>query len=82
MVFTPLDEKLTVEFSDDKMDVKTFRGDNSELLDSITIVKTRGFHDSRIVKLVREALYSVVKVLGLVYMRGDAITVKIRGGHF
>ena len=72
----------TVEFSDDKMDVKTFRGDNSELLDSITIVKTRGFHDSRIVKLVREALYSVVKVLGLVYMRGDAITVKIRGGHF
>lgn len=72
----------TVEFTDTKMSVKTFRGDNSELLDSISIEKTKGFSDSKISVFFRTALYKLVELLGLIYMRIDAIVVAIRGGHF
>lgn len=72
----------TVEFTDTTMVVKTFRGDNSELLDSITIEKTKGFEDNPVSKFVRTALYKVVELLGLVYMKIDEVVVAIRGGHF
>ncbi len=72
----------TVEFTDTTMSVKTFRGDNSELLDSITIEKTKGFDDHPISVFFRTALYKAVELLGLVYMKIDEVVVSIRGGHF
>lgn len=72
----------TVEFEGDSMTVKTFRGDNNELLDSITIVKTKESTLDKILLPIRKFIYKIVEFLGIVYMRGDAITVKIRGGHF
>ncbi len=73
----------TLEFKDDTMEIKTMRGDNSELLDSLTIVKTDDDHnDDGILKKFHRLLYKVVEVLGWVYLEGDKITVAIRGGHF
>ena len=72
----------TVEFTDTTMSVKTFRGDNSELLDSITIEKTEGFSDNHVNIFFRTALYRIVEVLGLAYMKIDEVVVAIRGGHF
>jgi len=72
----------TVEFTDTTMSVKTFRGDNSELLDSITIEKTKGFDDNPVSVFFRTLLYKVVEFLGLVYMKIDEVVVSIRGGHF
>ncbi len=72
----------TVEFTDSTMSVKTFRGDNSELLDSIDIEKTKGFDDNPVSIFFRTALYKIVELLGLVYMKIDEVVVAIRGGHF
>ena len=72
----------TLEFEGDTMKIETKRGDNSELLDSITIEKTREHHDETPLKWIQRALYKVVELLGLVYLKGDNITVAIRGGHF
>lgn len=72
----------TVEFTDTTMKLQTFRGDNSELLDSITIEKTKDFSDSKISVGIRTAFYKLVEILGLLYMRIDAVVVAIRGGHF
>lgn len=72
----------TVEFSADTMAIKTFRGDNSELLDSITIKKTKGFENRPITFFIRNILYKLVEFFGLVYMKIDNVVVAIRGGHF
>ncbi len=73
----------TLDFKGDSMEIRTMRGDNSELLDSLTIVKTDDDHnDGSILKLFHRLLYKVVEVLGWVYLEGDKITVAIRGGHF
>ena len=72
----------TLEFEGDTMKIETKRGDNSELLDSITIEKTREHHDETPLKWLQRALYKVVELLGLVYLKGDNITVALRGGHF
>ncbi len=73
----------TLEFKGDSMTLETRRGDNSELLDSLTIVKTDDDHnDNSIFKFFHRVLYKVVEFLGLVYLEGDKITVAIRGGHF
>ena len=73
----------TLDFKGDTMEIKTMRGDNSELLDSLTIVKTDDDHnDDGILKKLHRLLYKVVEVLGWVYLEGDKITVAIRGGHF
>ncbi|MBQ2847209.1 MAG: metallophosphoesterase family protein [Clostridia bacterium] len=73
----------TLDFKGDTMEIKTMRGDNSELLDSLTIKKTDDDHnDDSIFKKLHRVLYKVVEVLGWVYLEGDKITVAIRGGHF
>lgn len=72
----------TLEFDGDTMKIETRRGDNSELLDSLTIEKTEEQNDDMILKRFQRFLYKVVELLGLVYMKVDAIVVKIRGGHF
>ncbi len=72
----------TLEFEGDTMKIETRRGDNSDLLDSITIEKTEEQNDDMFLKKFQRFLYKVVEFLGLVYMKIDAIVVKIRGGHF
>ncbi|MBQ5592318.1 MAG: metallophosphoesterase [Clostridia bacterium] len=72
----------TLEFEGDTMKIETRRGDNSELLDSLTIEKTEEQNDDMFLKKFQRFLYKVVEFLGLVYMKIDAIVVKIRGGHF
>ncbi|MBQ8016215.1 MAG: metallophosphoesterase family protein [Clostridia bacterium] len=72
----------TVEFSETTMAINTYRGDNSELLDSITIEKTKGFENRPVSFFFRNILYKAVEFLGLVYMEIDSIVVDIRGGHF
>ncbi len=73
----------TLEFKGDTMEIKTMRGDNSELLDSLTIEKTKDDHnDDGLLKKFHRLLYKVVEALGWVYLEGDKITVAIRGGHF
>ncbi len=72
----------TVEFTDSTLTLKTFRGDNSELLDSLTIEKTKDFNDGKLRVGIRTLFYKLVELLGLAYMRIDAIIVEMRGGHF
>lgn len=72
----------TVEFTDTTLTLKTFRGDNSELLDSLTIEKTKEFNDGKLRVGIRSFFYKIVELLGLAYMRIDAIIVEMRGGHF
>ena len=72
----------TIEFYGDTMKVKTFRGDNSELLDEISIIKNEEHHDNTPLKLFQRLLYKVVEFLGRVYQEIDAIVVANRGGHF
>ena len=72
----------TVEFTDTTMSIKTFRGDNSELLDSVTIEKTEGFKNKPVSTFIRSSLYKIVEFLGIVYQKIDNIVVEIRGGHF
>lgn len=72
-----------LEFEGDTMKIETKRGDNSELLDSLTIKKTKDDHnDNSLLKKFHRLLYKVVEVLGYIYLEGDKITVAIRGGHF
>lgn len=72
----------TVEFTDSTLVLKTFRGDNSELLDSLTIEKTKDFNDGKLRVGIRSFFYKIIELLGLAYMRIDAIVVEMRGGHF
>ncbi len=72
----------TVEFTDDTMSLKTFRSDNSELLDSLTIEKTEDFNDGKLRVGIRSLLYKIMEVLGWLYLKIDAVVVSIRGGHF
>lgn len=73
----------TLEFYGDTMTLKTFRGDNSELLDKISIIKTTEDHDDNSpLKLFQRFLYKFVEFLGMVYQKIDAIVVANRGGHF
>lgn len=72
----------TVDFSETTMAINTYRGDNSELLDSITIEKTKGFENRPVTFFIRNVLYKAVEFLGLVYMKIDSVVVAIRGGHF
>ena len=71
----------TLEFTEGSLSVKTLRGDNSELLDSITINKTKDFNNSYKFS-VKRLFYFFVEALGLLYMKIDALVVRIRGGHF
>ncbi len=72
----------TIEFYGDTMKIKTFRGDNSELLDEVSIIKNKEHKDNTPLKLFQRLLYKVVEFLGRVYQEIDAIVVANRGGHF
>ena len=60
----------TLEFEGNKMIVETRRGDNSELLDSITIERTTSERkDNSIGSVIQRLLYKVVEFIGLVYVK-------------
>ncbi len=63
----------TIEFNGNTMAVKTFRGDNSELLDSITIEKTENPSVSNAFPL-RSALYKIIEFVAFVYTKIDSMT--------
>ena len=62
----------TLEFKGNKMFLETRRGDNSELLDSITIERTTDERkDNNIGNIMHRLLYKVVEFVGLVYVKID-----------
>ncbi len=64
----------TLEFEGNKMIVETRRGDNSELLDSITIERTTSERkDKNIGSIIHRLLYKVVEFVGLVYVKIDEL---------
>lgn len=72
----------TIEFSGDTMTIKTFRGDNSELLDELSITKTKDFKDQSVLNKLHRVLYKFVELCGRIYQEIDKIVVANRGGHF
>ncbi len=72
----------TVEFTDSSLTLKTFRSDNSELLDSLIIEKSKDFSDTKLSVFLRSLIYKLVELLGLLYLEIDKVAVAIRGGHF
>lgn len=64
----------TLEFVDNKMIVETRRGDNSELLDSITIERTTSERkDKSPASVIQRLLYKVVEFIGLIYVKIDEL---------
>ena len=62
----------TLEFKGNKMILETKRGDNSDLLDSITIERTTSERkDNNIRNVLHRILYKVVELVGLVYVKID-----------
>ena len=62
----------TLEFIGNKMIVETRRGDNSELLDSITIERTTSERkDNSFGSVIHRLLYKVVEFVGLIYVKID-----------
>ncbi len=62
----------TIEFSGNTMAVKTFRGDNSELLDSITIEKTTN-PSKPLTFPLRSVIYKLVELAGFIYTKIDSM---------
>ena len=67
----------TLEFKDNILELKTFRGDNSLLLDSITIEKTEEFNDTSFIKVISRGIYKVIEFAGFVYTMIDNIVKKL-----
>ncbi|MEE1011187.1 MAG: hypothetical protein U0L11_04020, partial [Acutalibacteraceae bacterium] len=61
----------TVEFNGDTMTVETRRADNSELLDSISIVKTQEHNENSFKNIFKRIIYKPVEALGLIYTLVD-----------
>ncbi len=57
----------TLEFKGDQLILETRRGDNGELLDSITIVRTKEHNENSFGNIMKRVGYTVIKALGFVY---------------
>lgn len=66
----------TLEFKGNQMILETRRGDNNELLDSITIEKTKEFNDNGTERFFRKLPYTLIQILGFVYTMVDNIVRK------
>lgn len=53
------------------MTLETRRGDNSELLDSITIKRTEEYKDKSFGNMVKRFFYKIIEVIGWVYTKID-----------
>jgi len=73
----------TIEFYEDTMKIKTFRGDNSELLDEISIIKNDDEKkEDNFLNVLHRFFYKFVEFCGRIYQEIDKIVVANRGGHF
>lgn len=61
----------TLSFDGDTMTLETRRGDNSELLDSITIKRTEEYKDKSFGNMVKRFFYKIIEVIGWVYTKID-----------
>lgn len=67
----------TLEFNGNNLELKTFRGDNSLLLDSLTIEKDIVQNDDAPEKTFKKVLYKGVEFLGFIYTMIDNLIKKI-----
>ncbi len=57
----------TLEFKGDKLILETRRGDNGELLDSLTIERTKEHNENSFGNVAKRVGYTVIEILGLIY---------------
>ncbi len=67
----------TLEFSGNTMKLETRRGDNNELLDSLTIERTQEHNESSPVNVLKRIGYKVIEVLGFIYTKIDTLVRKL-----
>ncbi len=67
----------TFEFKGNQLILETRRGDNGELLDSITIEKTEGFNDNGADRFFRRIPYLFIELVGFVYTMVDNVVRKL-----
>lgn len=67
----------TLEFKGDSMILETRRGDNNELLDSLTIVRTEEHKENSFANRVTRLLYKFVEFVGLIYVKIDYLIKKL-----
>ncbi len=63
----------TLDFKGNTMKLETRRGDNSELLDSITIIRTDEYEENSVENVIKRILYKFVEVIGFIYVKIDAL---------
>ncbi|MBQ3128047.1 MAG: family 43 glycosylhydrolase [Clostridia bacterium] len=68
----------TLEFDGDKMVLETRRGDNSELLDTITIIHNEEYKEKSFGNVLKRLLYKVVEVIGWIYAKIDYLVKDIQ----
>ena len=61
----------TLDFDGDTMVLETRRGDNSELLDTVTIKRTEEYNEKSFGNVLKRLLYKIVEALGWVYTKID-----------
>ncbi len=61
----------TLDFDGNKMTLETRRGDNSELLDTITIIRNEEFKENSFGNILKRILYKFVELIGLIYVKID-----------
>ena len=66
----------TLDFKGDTLVVETRRGDNSQLLDSITLVRTKEHNENSAGNIIKRAAYKVVEFVGLIYTLIDNLVRK------
>ncbi len=67
----------TLEFDGDTLKLETRRGDNNELLDSLTIVRTQEHNENAPVNVLKRIGYKVIEVLGFIYTKIDTLVRKL-----
>lgn len=67
----------TLEFEGNTMTLETRRGDNNELLDSLTIERTQEHNENAPVNVLKRIGYKVIEVLGFIYTKIDTLVRKL-----
>lgn len=67
----------TLEFKGNELILETRRGDNHELLDSITIEKTVEHKDNSVDKFFRKLSYKIIEFAGFIYTMVDNLVRKL-----
>ena len=68
----------TLEFKGNSLIVETRRGDNNELMDSLTITKDIEFEEDSAANVLKRVGYKVIEALGLVYTLIDNLVRKFQ----